>query len=120
MVANLPTVICIAGIGRSGSTLLERVLVEQAGAFGLGEARYVWERGLRNNELCSCGQNFLDCGFWSRVASDMSDEKTPMDASMADVADRVNRNRRLPMWLWPRLASRRFEIDAEGYTQAVA
>ncbi|MQA86953.1 MAG: sulfotransferase [Streptosporangiales bacterium] len=57
----------IAGVGRSGSTLLERVLGELPGVCSVGEVVHLWERGVRNNERCGCGAAFHDCPFWRRV-----------------------------------------------------
>lgn len=62
-----PVVIYIAGDGRSGSTLLSQLLGQAAGWFSVGEARFVWERGLLGNRLCECGVPFRDCAYWGRV-----------------------------------------------------
>jgi hypothetical protein len=61
------TVLFIAGMGRSGSTLLERVLAGLPGVVCLGETVHGWERGIRENELCGCGAPFAACPFWSDV-----------------------------------------------------
>lgn len=60
-------VLYIVGFPRSGSTLLERLLGEQAGLFSAGEMGRIWERGFLGNELCSCGQPFRSCSFWTSV-----------------------------------------------------
>ena len=57
----------VGGAGRSGSTLLDLLLSEVPGMFAAGEVRYLWNRGVRDNELCGCGQSFLSCPFWSAV-----------------------------------------------------
>jgi hypothetical protein len=57
----------VGGAGRSGSTLLDLLLNELPGMFAAGEVRYLWNRGVRDNELCGCGQSFLSCPFWSAV-----------------------------------------------------
>lgn len=57
----------IAGAGRSGSTLLERVLARVGGTVALGEVTHLWERGLRQNQLCGCGRPFSECGHWQRI-----------------------------------------------------
>ena len=48
----------IGGLGRSGSTLIEKLLNEFNDAFAIGESVHLWERGLRDNELCGCGEAF--------------------------------------------------------------
>ena len=57
----------IGGSGRSGSTLLERMLACIPGYWPVGELVFIWERGLRRNDLCSCGDRFHDCAFWTEV-----------------------------------------------------
>jgi hypothetical protein len=32
-----------------------------------GELREVWRRGLAENRLCGCGEQFLNCAFWRKV-----------------------------------------------------
>jgi len=60
-------VVFIAGWGRSGSTLLDRVLGRVDGVTPAGELREVWDRGLAENRLCGCGERFSDCPFWRKV-----------------------------------------------------
>lgn len=62
-----PTVLLLGGAGRSGSTLLERILGESSGVEQLGETVHLWERGLRDDELCGCGRPFGHCPFWTEV-----------------------------------------------------
>jgi hypothetical protein len=59
--------IFIAGWGRSGSTLLDRLLGRVGGVMPAGELREVWERGLVEDRLCGCGERFSDCAFWRKV-----------------------------------------------------
>ncbi len=61
------SVLYVGGLGRSGSTLLERALAQIPGVVGLGEVVYLWERGIRNDERCGCGEPFSACPFWSEV-----------------------------------------------------
>lgn len=60
-------VLFIAGGGRSGSTILHNVLGQIDGFTAVGELRYIWGRGVLNNQLCGCGQRFADCPFWTDV-----------------------------------------------------
>lgn len=61
------TVAYVAGAARSGSTLLERILACVPGFCAVGEIVFIWERGLRRNDRCGCGERFLDCPFWIEV-----------------------------------------------------
>lgn len=60
-------VLYLGGIGRSGSTLLERMLGEVPGACSLGEVAHLWARGVRDDERCGCGLAFSACPFWQAV-----------------------------------------------------
>jgi hypothetical protein len=60
-------VVYVGGMGRSGSTLLERALAQVPGWCGLGEVVWLWDRGIRNDEQCGCGEVFSRCPFWSEV-----------------------------------------------------
>ncbi|MGC3994496.1 MAG: sulfotransferase [Propionicimonas sp.] len=57
----------IGGYGRSGSTLLECLLARLDGVVVLGELEHLWERGVRQNQRCACGEPFADCPFWAEV-----------------------------------------------------
>lgn len=65
--ADGPTVLYIGGFGRSGSTLLERMLGQLPGVCAVGEVVHLWERGLVGDELCGCGEPFAGCPFWAEV-----------------------------------------------------
>lgn len=62
--------IYVTGYGRSGSTILDILLGQHEGVFGMGElstlCRHVWER----NEYCACGARIHECAFWGSVVSD--------------------------------------------------
>lgn len=60
-------VLYLGGLGRSGTTLLERLLGELPGAVSLGEVVHLWERGVVGGESCGCGLPFRQCPFWARV-----------------------------------------------------
>jgi Sulfotransferase domain len=60
-------VIFLAGLGRSGTTLLERALAELPGVQALGEVSHLWRRSLIEDELCGCGEAFSRCPFWQAV-----------------------------------------------------
>jgi hypothetical protein len=57
----------VGGMGRSGSTLVERLLGELPGVCSVGEVVHMWRRSLVDNEACGCGVPFGDCGFWRAV-----------------------------------------------------
>src|SRR5215470_15851498 len=62
-----PTVVYIAGFGRSGSTLLERALGELPGYVNVGELIDLFRRTGPDGERCGCGEAFTDCAFWTDI-----------------------------------------------------
>lgn len=61
-------VLFIAGVGRSGSTLLNRMLGQLPGHVGVGELTdHIWDYGLKSNWLCACGESTSTCEFWAAV-----------------------------------------------------
>lgn len=59
-------VLYVAGLPRSGSTVLGCVLDGLPGTIFVGELTYFWRR-FAEGELCSCGEPLPDCPFWSAV-----------------------------------------------------
>jgi UDP-N-acetylglucosamine transferase subunit ALG13 len=62
-----PKILFVAGWGRSGSTLLDRMLGQVPGVFSAGELRDVWRRGVLEDRLCGCGERFSACPVWTEV-----------------------------------------------------
>lgn len=60
-------VVFIGGSGRSGSTLVERLLGALPGVCNVGEVIHLWERGLLRGERCGCGVPLARCPFWREV-----------------------------------------------------
>ena len=63
-------ILYVGGYGRSGSTILAQTLGRIPGFVNVGELWQVWYRGLRDNELCGCGQPFYSCEFWGTVGDE--------------------------------------------------
>lgn len=61
-------VLYIAGMGRSGSTILERSIGQFEEFVSVGELRFFWSKQ-PNSELCGCGTSFQLCPFWKSVIS---------------------------------------------------
>lgn len=61
------TVLYVSGVGRSGSTLIERALATDPRVVVLGEVTHLWRRSLLMDELCGCGRSFSWCPFWGSV-----------------------------------------------------
>ena len=81
-----PTVVYVAGWGRSGSTLLGRLLGELDGFVSVGELHYLWGRGLRDRWPCGCGLPVDVCPFWAHVLDEaFADSEAPDPAEMAAI-----------------------------------
>jgi len=103
-------VLYVGGSGRSGSTLLERLLGELDGVVTLGEVGHLWERGLVKDELCACGRPFSQCPFWTDVGARAFGGWEHVDAErVLFLKDGVDRQRRMP-----RTAARRPAEDLRG------
>jgi Sulfotransferase family len=91
-------VIYLGGMGRSGSTLAERLLGELPGVCVAGEVVHLWQRGLIDNERCGCGVEFGACEFWSAVAESAFGGWSAVDANrVAVLRAAVDRTRYIPL-----------------------
>jgi UDP-N-acetylglucosamine transferase subunit ALG13 len=108
-------ILFVGGCGRSGSTLLDRILGQVPGLWSVGEIVHIWRRGVGDNQLCGCGVPFRECSFWARVGEEAfggwdafdNDEMLRLQAS-------VDRHRYVPLMIAPWL-SRRYRRDLERY-----
>jgi len=57
----------VSSWSRSGSTLLDLLLGSLPDFWSAGEIRYLWDRGLKEDQLCGCGRTFGTCPVWSEV-----------------------------------------------------
>jgi Sulfotransferase family/Sulfotransferase domain len=98
------SVLYIAGTGRSGSTVLAKILGEVAGVFSAGEVRYLWQRGLLERRLCGCGVPVQSCPVWHAVL-ERSGQSTDRDrvAEVVSLLRRSGRVRTLPAVMAGRL-----------------
>lgn len=95
-------VVYLGGLGRSGSTLLERMLGELPGVCPAGEVVHLWQRGLLDGERCGCGTAFRDCPFWQQVGKAAFGGWDQVDTMrLARLQRRVNRTRFLPLLAGP-------------------
>jgi hypothetical protein len=90
-------VVFIGGSGRSGSTLIERLLGELPGVCNVGEVVHLWERGLLGGESCGCGVPLPSCPFWVSVGDAAFGGWSRFDVEQfLAVKKSVDRNRRIP------------------------
>ncbi|GAA3837561.1 sulfotransferase [Sphaerisporangium flaviroseum] len=104
----------VGGLGRSGTTLLERLLGEVPGIAPLGEVVHLWERGVNAHEPCGCGERFTTCPFWRRVGIRAFGGWSPGLADrVLTLRHRIDRTRHIPA-----LARRQCRVGLSGYTRA--
>jgi hypothetical protein len=91
-------VLYLGGFGRSGSTLIERLLGELPGVCPVGELVHLWQRGVLAGERCGCGAPFHDCPFWQRVGAIAFGGWSNADADrISSLRRQVDRNRFIPL-----------------------
>ncbi len=111
------TVLYIGGTSRSGSTLLECLLARLDGVVVLGEVQHLWQRGIREDQLCACGQKFWSCPFWSEVGEQAFGGWAQVDVDrVSELMDTVDRQRRLP-YTARRRPPQRIVAAAEEYAE---
>ncbi len=117
---NSVRVLFLGGVGRSGTTLIERTLATDDRITGLGEVMHLWRRSLVLDELCGCGQRFSRCPFWSEVglrAFGGWDKINPHRlAELKGCLDRVSRVPQLAL----RAGRRRWRADLAEYADYYA
>jgi hypothetical protein len=75
---ELSNVLYLAGVARTGTTVLGQALGNIPRVIFVGELNLFWRR-FANRELCSCGQALPDCQFWSAVIGKEFAELRPED-----------------------------------------
>ena len=96
------TVVYLGGFGRSGSTLVERMLGAAPGWTNVGELVDLARTVAPSDERCGCGERFSACPVWNEVGA------AAFGGWRADVVDRLAglqraaaRQRHLPRLLSP-------------------
>jgi hypothetical protein len=104
---RLPRVIYLGGLGRSGSTLVERLLAELPGVCSVGEVVHMCQRGVVENERCGCGEPFGGCTFWREVGHAAFGGWARLDVDrIVQLRASVDRSRYIPLLAAPVLRPR--------------
>jgi hypothetical protein len=113
-------VLSIAGMGRSGSTLLASLLGLIPGFIPVGELSAVWQAA-ELDVLCSCGASFSQCPFWTAVGEAAFGGWARVDSQHLARVNRsaILRHRRTPFHLSPQRREHERRLR-ESYTTAIS
>ncbi len=93
-------VLFIGGEGRSGSTVLERLVAAYPQTCAVGELKNLFERGVGHHELCGCGNPVVSCELWSEVGQRLvGGWDTDAGRELVEFFTRVNHRLQLPVIL---------------------
>jgi len=76
---SMSKIIYIAGLGHSGTTLLDMSLGAAGGVTGLGELKTLMDDNTRQKHytsVCSCGKKAGDCDIWGKIPNAINGLKT--------------------------------------------
>jgi hypothetical protein len=90
-------VLYIVGVGRSGSTLLERALGAVPGSVNVGELNAIFSRVSAQDQRCGCGETFSGCAFWHEVGDRAFGGWGPVTERVTHLQPRVVRQRFVPL-----------------------
>jgi Sulfotransferase family len=102
-------ILYLAGIPRTGSTVLGHALAGTPDVVFVGEMNFFWRR-FAHQELCSCGMPLPECPLWSAVIEKAFGAVSPAQATEWSALEQrlVDRQRIFALipWNWPGPASR--------------
>lgn len=105
-----PRVLFLGGVGRSGTTMLDRMVGGLPDAVSVGEVVHLWHRGVLEDERCGCGEPFSRCGFWQAVGQRAFGGWMPdLARHVIELRDRCDRTRFVPALRTPGRSS---SVDA--------
>ena len=105
-------VLYIAGMNRSGSTLLGRLLNEVPGAVHVGEIAFLLAPGFLDHGRCGCLRTVQECEFWQAVLERAFGGLKNLDLERLRRTRQTYRIRRLP-----RLLTARPSADLTAYLE---
>lgn len=113
-------VVYLAGDGRSGTTLLSRVLGSYAGCLAVGELYDIWLESLDGNRMCSCGVSLRDCEFWNAVMEEAFDglDRGAIE-HFIELRNSLQGVRHVPLMMFPWLRTRTFTDRLHEYVDVL-
>lgn len=119
MKLSKPKVIYIAAHSRSGSTIVDRVLGQVHGGFTVGELRNIWQRSFIENQLCGCHSKFTECDVWKEIVKGSAFD-TKYAEKMHSISRKVDRFKKIPQIIFPKLSSALFKRDMSEYLEGLS
>lgn len=107
-------VISVVGAGRSGTTLLDRVLGTLDGVESFNEIHALWQGGFIDNNICACGSRFSECEFWNPVSSRLLAETGLTVEEIFKLHDSVDHTRHF-LKIYSGIASEDFKNQLTAY-----
>jgi hypothetical protein len=108
-----PRLLFVAGMMRSGTTLVAKALSGHPDVFAAGELANLW-RWARINGHCSCGTPIRDCAVWSGVIADVQRD-TGLGIEQLDELQSATRR----LWARPGEARRNRALPGDGYGEVL-
>ena len=110
-------VLYIAGCGRSGSTILSRVIGHISGFFAAGDIHYIWDMSFPENHLCGCAKPFRECEFWNAVIEEAFGGTSRVDVEHIRALRRsIARVRHTPLAALPFLRTDAYRHKLDEYS----
>jgi hypothetical protein len=106
-------ILYIGGTGRTGSTLLTKMLDQYPEFFAAGELAFLWRFGFLNKGKCGCGLLLRECPIWKSIFDYAFGGSANVDAEeMLRLRRRFN-SKHLPLMLTPKLRERLLKRSGE-------
>ncbi len=113
---NRIKVLYIAGMSRSGSTILSNILGEIDGFFNAGELIDIWDRGLESDGKCGCGMKISKCEVWRAVLDKAFGSQGRIDIQeMINLRDSACHARHVPWLMLKPGAKSKFKAHLKEY-----
>jgi hypothetical protein len=88
-------VLYICGWGRSGTTIVDRILGQAPGFTSVGELRSLWDSD-PGEQKCGCGEVVTHCELWGPLLSSMEAATGYTTRTVQSMRDQTARTRHLP------------------------
>lgn len=94
----MPDILYVTGTGRSGTTVLDVLLGNNAGVTGVGEFTHILRHGFLQDRQCSCGKGARACELWARVRGTIALDDEDCARAAKLIAKLERHSRFLPVW----------------------